>query len=71
MTTWLGGVTWREVLPDVLRALRILPHRVTGVSPYLLLFNSHPKMPDRMELALTVPKEEWATAEQEEELFSL
>ena len=36
------GGRWWEVLGDVARAVRILPSRATGCSPYLLVFKMQP-----------------------------
>lgn len=38
LTTQIPGAEWYNVLPDVLKALRTLPHTVTGLSPFTLVF---------------------------------
>ncbi len=38
MCTAIPGAEWYQVLPDVLRALRMLPGAVTGRSPFELVF---------------------------------
>ena len=55
MCSWVEGAEWWDVLPDVLRGLRTLPHRVTGVSPYLLLFKQYLRLHDRLEMCLELP----------------
>jgi hypothetical protein len=39
----IPGAEWYHVLPDVLRALRMLPGAVTGRSPFQLVFKQHPR----------------------------
>ena len=36
---------WWEFVPEVARALRILPTASSGVSPYLLVFKHRPTVP--------------------------
>jgi hypothetical protein len=69
MCTQIPGAEWYNVLPDVLKALRTLPHSVTGVSPFALVFKQHPRWQDRLELAVAEPVAREATPEEEEALF--
>jgi hypothetical protein len=71
LTDWVPGAEWNHVLQDVLWGLRALPHRVTGVSPFLLLFKQHPRCQDKLELSFSEPSSEWATAEEEDTLFRM
>ena len=51
------GGRWWEVLGDVARAVRILPSRATGCSPYLLVFKMQPLVAVHHEVrALTEPE---------------
>ena len=36
---------WWEFVPEVARALRVLPSSATGLSPYLLVFKHQPRLP--------------------------
>ena len=57
-------------MPDVLRALRMLPASVTGRSPFALVFKQHPRWQDRLELSIAEPVEREATPEEVEALFA-
>lgn len=35
---------WWEALPDVARAVRVLPAKGTGLSPFVLQHKQHPKL---------------------------
>ena len=39
------GSFWWEVLPDVLRGIRVLPARATQVSPHVSVFKQYPALP--------------------------
>ena len=69
MVTWIAGAEWYHVLQDVIRALRILPHRVTGVSPYLLVFKQHPHWHDRLEAVVAPPDDREVTEHEEQALL--
>jgi hypothetical protein len=70
MVVGVPGAEWWHVLPDVLRALRVLPHSVTGLSPFALVFKQHPRWHDRLELTVAEPVMREPTAEEEEALFA-
>lgn len=65
----LPGAEWWQVLPDVVRALRILPNTITGISPFALVFKQHPRWNDRLELTVAEPVTREATEQEEEALF--
>jgi hypothetical protein len=69
MCSAVPGAEWYEVLPDVLKALRMLPSAVTGRSPFSLVFKQHPRWQDRLELTIAEPVEREPTPEEEEALF--
>lgn len=69
MTQWVRGAEWWDILPDILRGLRVLPHSVTGLSPHTLVFKQQPHWADRLELAIQEPPTHPPTTEQEEQLF--
>lgn len=70
MVLAVPGAEWWQVLPDVLRALRILPNTVTGLSPFALVFKQHPRWHDRLELTVAEPVTREPTEQEEEALFS-
>lgn len=45
LVSHVEGSKWWENLPDVLRGMRCLNTRATGISPYLIVFKSEPALP--------------------------
>ena len=52
MVAATSGAHWWEVLPDVLRGLRVLPAAATGLAPYVLVFKAQPTLPIAQALAV-------------------
>ena len=70
MCTAIPGAEWYHVLPDVLRALRMLPGAVTGRSPFELVFKQHPRWTDRLKMTVAEPEFREPTAEEESALLT-
>ena len=70
MTTWVRGAEWWDVLPDIVRGLRMLPHSTLGLTPFALVFKQHPHYHDQLELAMAAAPEKEPSAEEEEALFA-
>ena len=69
LTAWVRGAEWWDILPDVVRGLRVLPHSSLGLSPFSLVFKQHPRLEDKLELTLAEPPFTEPTREEEEALF--
>lgn len=39
------GSKWWEFLPDIARAIRLVPMKATGYSPFVLVYKQVPKLP--------------------------
>lgn len=69
LVTAIPGAEWWQVLPDVVRGLRILPNSVVGLSPFALVFKQHPRWHDRLELTVAEPVTREPTEDEEEALY--
>ena len=56
---------WWEVIPDVVRGMRVIAQRSTGASPYLLAFKQPPAVAVANEVWEAVSEEPWDVTEAE------